>query len=180
MFKKIIPLTSRLIAGQMPTVPCRLSSTKKYSLFEPDYLDSLKPKYPQYESLNVSIKGYDYPILESYQRFLHSLAEYLDLDVSDCYALPPQQSKIQRYRPNSTIIDSEYKLTMYERNLQINDVDVPIYPVFLRIAQSALPEGVNLSVQEHDDDCEERRYVPDKDLLELKAQLEEMQASKKK
>ena len=96
------------------------------------------------------------------------------------YALPPQQSKIQRFRPNSTIIDSEYKLTMYERNLQINDVDVPIYPVFLRIAQSALPEGVNFSVQEHDEDCEERRYVPDKDLLELKAQLEEMQASKKK
>lgn len=46
-------------------------------------LKSLKPKYPQYESLNVQIKGYDYPILESYQRYLHSVAEYLDIDVAD-------------------------------------------------------------------------------------------------
>ena len=75
--------------------------TQRASVYEPDYLDvslfsiiimrykyffsfqSLKPKYPQYESLNVQIKGYDYPILESYQRYLHSVAEYLDIDVAD-------------------------------------------------------------------------------------------------
>lgn len=44
---------------------------------------SLKPQYPQYPNLNVQIKGYDYPILESYQRYLHNVAEYLDIDVAD-------------------------------------------------------------------------------------------------
>ncbi|XP_013104532.2 large ribosomal subunit protein mL48 [Stomoxys calcitrans] len=150
------------------------------NVYEPDYLDSLKPKYPQYESLNVQIKGYDYPVLESYQRYLHSIAEYLEIEVSDCYALPAQGMTVQRLKPNSAVIDSEYRLKIYERNLQLQDVDVPIYPMFLRIAQSALPEGVELSVQEHTSECEERRYVPDKDLLELKAELEKMQSGKKK
>ncbi|KAH8377039.1 hypothetical protein KR093_002936, partial [Drosophila rubida] len=145
-----------------------------YSVYEPDYLESLKPKFPQYECLNVQIKGYDYPLLESYQRFLHNVAEYLDLDVSDCYALPPQQTQVQRLRPNSTVVEADYKLTTYERNLQLNNVDAPLYPQFLRIAQAALPEGVHLKVAEHTDESDERRYVPDKDLLDLKAELERM------
>lgn len=87
---------------------------------------------------------------------------------------------VQRLKPNSTVVDSEYRLTVYERNLQLQDVDVPLYPMFLRIAQAALPEGVHLTVQEHNDECEERRYVPDKDLLELKAELEKMQGGAKK
>lgn len=90
------------------------------------------------------------------------------------YALPPQQTHVQRLKPNSAIVEAEYKLTMYERNLQFNDVDAPVYPLFLRLAQAALPEGVQLQVQEHTDECEERRYVPDKDLLELKAELDKM------
>ncbi|CAD7000059.1 unnamed protein product [Ceratitis capitata] len=126
--------------------------------------------------VNVQIKGYDFPILESYQRYLHSVAEYLDIDVSDCYALPPQATQVQRLRPNSAVVEAEYRLTVYERNLQINDVDAPVYPVFLRIAQAALPEGVHLCVQEHSDEFEERRYVPDRDLLDLKAELERMQS----
>lgn len=93
------------------------------------------------------------------------------------YALPPQNMSVQRLKPNSTVVDSEYRLTVYERNLQLQDVKVPQYPMFLRVAQAALPEGVQLTVQEHSDECEERRYVPDKDLLELKAELEKMQGA---
>lgn len=96
------------------------------------------------------------------------------------YALPAQSMTVQRFKPNSAVLDSEYRLKIYERNLQLQDVDAPMYPMFLRIAQAALPEGVELSVQEHNDECEERRYVPDKDLLELKAELEKMQTGGKK
>lgn len=74
----------------------------------------------------------------------------------------------------SAVIDSDFKLTIYERNLQISDVQTPLLPVFLRLAQAALPEGVELNVLEHSEDQEEVRFVPDKDLLELKAQLDEM------
>lgn len=87
---------------------------------------------------------------------------------------------VQKLKPNSTVVDAEYRLTVYERNIQLQDVNVPVYPMFLRIAQAALPEGVQLVVQEHTDECEERRYVPDKDLLELKAELERMQGGNTK
>ncbi|XP_037821279.1 39S ribosomal protein L48, mitochondrial [Lucilia sericata] len=182
MLRKISPLIKKVAQHSNANLVRNLSSTAslRASVYEPDYLESLKPKYPQYESLNVQIKGYDYPILESYQRYLHSVAEYLDLEVADCYALPPQNMTVQRLKPNSTVVDSEYRLTVYERNIQLQDVDVPVYPMFLRIAQAALPEGVQLTVQEHTDECEERRYVPDKDLLELKAELEKMGGGSKK
>ncbi|XP_020807073.1 39S ribosomal protein L48, mitochondrial [Drosophila serrata] len=174
MLRKLLPSVRLALQAPKVTATTVRSTSGGGSVYEPDYLESLKPKFPQYESLNVQIKGYDYPQLESYQRFLHGVAEYLELDVSDCYALPPQQTQVQRLRPNSTVIESEYKLTTYERNLQLNNVDAPVYPQFLRLAQSALPEGVSLSVQEHTDDCEERRYVPDKELLDLKSELDRM------
>ncbi|XP_067624871.1 large ribosomal subunit protein mL48 [Eurosta solidaginis] len=178
MLKKLTPLVPRLLCNTA-SATSSVATIRHYSdgrsVYEPDYLDSLKPKYPQYTCLNVQIKGYDFPILESYQRYVHSIAEYLGIDVSDCYALPPQATQVQKLRPNSTVVDAEYRLTIYERNLQINDVDAPIYPVFLRIAQAALPEGVELSIKEHSEEFEERRYVPDRDLLELKAELERIQ-----
>uniref|UniRef100_A0A1A9ZIU1 Small ribosomal subunit protein uS10 domain-containing protein n=1 Tax=Glossina pallidipes TaxID=7398 RepID=A0A1A9ZIU1_GLOPL len=183
MLRKFTPLLQRK-AKQLPiTYLCNttrnISDSKAFfvkDLYEPDYLESLKPKFPQFENLNVQLKGYDYPILESYQRYLHKVAEYLDIDVADCYALPPQHMTVQRLRPNSTAVDAEYRLTVYERNLHLEDVSAPIYPLFLRIAQAALPEGVELSIQEHTEECEERRYVPDRDLLDLKAELERIQS----
>lgn len=54
------------------------------------------------------------------------------------------------------------------------DVAAPIYPMLLRVAQAALPEGVQLNVAEHTEDDEEIRYVPDRELLELKIQLDDM------
>lgn len=85
--------------------------------------------------------------------------------------MPPQHVTAKRLRPKSSAVDAEYRLTVYERNLQLEDVNAPIYPVFLRIIRAALPEGVELTIQENTEDLEERRYVPDRDLLELKAEL---------
>lgn len=45
----------------------------------------MKPKYPVYACVNIQIKGYDFPVLEAYQRFLHRTAQSLDLDVTDRY-----------------------------------------------------------------------------------------------
>lgn len=78
-----------------------------------------------------------------------------------------------RYKPNSTTVESDYNLTSYERYVQISDIQAPVYPLFLRFIQAGLPEGVTLNVIHHTDFIEESRYVPDKDLLDLKAQLED-------
>ncbi|CAD7078813.1 unnamed protein product [Hermetia illucens] len=177
MFRGLLRIPRRSIAG---TGRARFHTNNgpKRGIYEPDYLELLEPKYPQYEALNFQIKGYDYPVLESYQKFLHGVAEYMDLDVSDCYALPPQHLQVQKFKPASSTVDAEYKLTMYERNIQITDLDAPTYPTFLRIAQAALPEGVTLNVMEASEEQEELRYVPDRELLELKSQLEVMQGAK--
>lgn len=47
------------------------------------YLQELTPKYPVYPCVNLQVKGYDFAILESYQRFLHRTADSLDLDILD-------------------------------------------------------------------------------------------------
>lgn len=62
---------------------------------------------------------------------------------------------------------------------QIVDVPSTKLAMFLEIVQAALPQGVNLSVHEHQPEHEQIRYVPDYELKELKAQLEEASQKKK-
>ncbi|XP_055528532.1 39S ribosomal protein L48, mitochondrial [Wyeomyia smithii] len=150
------------------------------SMYEPDYLEKLRPKYPVYNALNFTIKGYDYPILENYQKFMYNVADTMDLDTVDCWAQPPRKFNVQRFKPASAIIESEYKLTVYERNVQITSLQAPLYPMFVRILQAALPEGVTLTVSEHTPDVEDARFVPDRDLLELKQKLDEMGGSRER
>lgn len=45
----------------------------------------MKPKLPIYENITVQIKGYDYPPLESFQKFAHGVAEHLNLKVEEWY-----------------------------------------------------------------------------------------------
>lgn len=53
------------------------------SVYEPEYLDMLKPDVPEYEEVNVQMKGYDFAILESFQKFVHNIANNMDIEVSD-------------------------------------------------------------------------------------------------
>ncbi|CAO1398725.1 unnamed protein product [Diamesa hyperborea] len=176
MIRALSSITSRVIQSQK-LVSCQIRNlsltSEKSGIYEPPYLNSLKPEFPVYDTLNVRITGYDFPLLESYQRFVHRIAEALNLDVSECWAHPPKHTQILRYKPNSAVVDSEYKLTTYERYVQVSDIQAPTYPLFLRFIQSGLPEGVTLKICHHTEDIEEARFVPDKDLLELKAQLNE-------
>lgn len=97
--------TSRLLSSSFRT--SQISLRTKSNLFEPDYLavslnlvqyesslvdgqlikfvylQELTPKYPVYPCVNLQVKGYDFAILESYQRFLHRTADSLDLDILD-------------------------------------------------------------------------------------------------
>lgn len=53
------------------------------NIYNPDYLQALRPKFPLYGDLGVKLTGHDYPLLESYQRFVHKVADSLDMDVSE-------------------------------------------------------------------------------------------------
>lgn len=53
------------------------------SIYEPEYLDLLKPDIPEYEQVNVQMKGYDFAVLESFQKFIHMTAENLNIEISN-------------------------------------------------------------------------------------------------
>lgn len=110
--------------------------------------------------------------MESYQSFVDRIAQSLDLSVKTAWAHPPSKKKILRYKENSNQISSEYNLTTYKRYLQITECEAPIFSLFVRFIQSGLPEGVKLSVIHHTNFIEESRYVPDKELLDLRDQLD--------
>lgn len=134
----------------------------------------MKPEIPVYDEVNVQIKGYDYPILESFQRYVHKLAASLEIESDESWALPAQKLEISRTEPNSSIVDTTYHLSIYERNVQVVDVPSNIMSIFIEAVQTALPEGVNLEVHVHTKEHEEARYVPDLELKELEKTLEEM------
>ncbi|PSN44045.1 hypothetical protein C0J52_19608 [Blattella germanica] len=79
-----------------------------------------KSKIPLYNTLNIQLHGYDYPVLENFQSFVHRIATNMNIEVEDGWALPPQHLQVQRFKPESTVIDAEYKILKYERNIQVS------------------------------------------------------------
>lgn len=153
-------------------------SCRHYSVYEPDYLEMLKPEIPTYSMLNVQITGYTYPVLENYQSFIHKIAKIMDIDVDNGWALPPKVLKIQKFKPRSTVVSAEYNLNIYERNIQLADVTSAQCPLLIRILEDTLPQGITLNVTIFDPDMELKRYIPDKALLDMKSMLEDMSHKK--
>ena len=122
--------------------PCRKT-------FEPDYLDSAGLVPSTYPTINIQVKGYDFDILESYQSYVHNLAENIGLDVSEAWATPGSSWNVYTYAEESTAIKDTYNLHMYERNIQLINVETTDLPVLIDILRKTLPEGVKLSVHEH-------------------------------
>nr|SVE75554.1 EOG090X0MUO [Daphnia dolichocephala] len=138
---------------------------------EPDYLDSEGPQIPLHEPLNVQIKSYDFTVLEKFSGYIHKTAENMGIEVDDCWAAPCKKHKIQTFKPFSAQVESQYNLNIYERNVQVVDLEATKAPLFFHIIQAALPEGVKMTVKPHDDTDEEHRYVPDLELTQLKNEL---------
>lgn len=93
---------------------------------------------------------------------------------------PAQNLKIHRYKQTSTIVESEYSLTKYERNLQITEVPSVAYPILLRMIHECTPEGVFVKVHESQKEDQEVRYIPDNQLTNLKSQLQNLGGSSQK
>lgn len=85
----------------------------------------MKPKTPLYDTLNIQLKGYDFAVLESYQKFVHRLAKNMDINVEEGWATPAQDLQITSYKPNSEIVENQYRLKNYHRTVQITDVSTP-------------------------------------------------------
>lgn len=82
-------------------------------------------------------------------------------------------------KPSTAVVESEYVLSVYERNVQIIDVPSTRYSVLLRLIQESIPEGVSLQVHESEEEHQRIRYVPDNTLKALKVQLTDLGGSSK-
>ena len=50
-------------------------------LFSP-CTQNVKPEIPEYGSLNIHLKGYDYAVLESFSKYVHKVVSRMDLDTN--------------------------------------------------------------------------------------------------
>ena len=68
------------------------------------------------------MKGYNFEVLESFQSFVHNMAENIGIDVSEAWATPASTFDAYTYAEESTVVKDTYTLALYERNIQIGNV----------------------------------------------------------
>ncbi|CDW54921.1 Ribosomal S10 domain containing protein [Trichuris trichiura] len=130
---------------------------------------------PLYSRLNIQLRGYDFAVLEQFQGYVHKVVRYMGFKVVDAWAAPTRNSLCTIYKPRSKAVEAVYKLSHYERNVQLADVPAHLVDLLLDVIQTDLPQGVQLSLHEHTAEIENIRYIPNSDLKEAHKQLEEVE-----
>lgn len=143
-------------------------------LHEPAYLADLKPKVGYYELLNLQLKGYDFVVLEKYQSYLHKIMKKMNINVVDAWSAPHQELELQLLADRSTSVEQDYKLKIYERNLQMRDALVTKLPILIDIINMTSPPGVSFNIDRHSTADEERLCFKDSVLENLKEELQEL------
>lgn len=172
-FLRHLPLCGKNLRAERLLLLLRplCGSAGRWKTFEPDYLDSAGPQIPTYPPLNIQIKGYNFDILESFQSYIHNLAENMGVDVEDAWATPARSYKLATYHEGGTRVKSEYQLHLYERNVQVVNLRSVDAPILVDIIRTALPEGVQLSLHQHTQAHYEERYIPDPFIESLRKEL---------
>ncbi|KAK1130174.1 hypothetical protein K0M31_018314 [Melipona bicolor] len=155
-------------------------AVRLYGIYEPPYIKAKEFEIPLYPVLNIQLRGYKYPVIESYQSFIHKIVEVFDFTINDSIPFPHREFKIKRFKKGSTIIDAEYDLKIYERDIQISNVSSTKCPIFIRVLEASLPEGVSLVIDKYDPILQKKRLIPNKELIDIKSELEEFFESKQK
>ncbi|CAF0904457.1 unnamed protein product [Brachionus calyciflorus] len=141
--------------------------------YDPPYLVREAP-FPNYELLNISLKGYDCTVLDTYYKYIEKMCNLLKVEVVEAYAMPARSYKIKTYQPFSTNLDKEYSLQMYHRIVRVKNLKSTLAPLLFETVQLNLPEGVQLNVNVPSFDEDEFRYVPDLELQEMRQKLDEI------
>lgn len=180
----LMRVDSVLKTSPQPVSGCRALSVSGVDrkTFEPDYLDSSVPQIPTYPEINIQMKGYDFGILESYQSFVHNLAENMGVNVSNSWVTPAKSYMMSTYHPGGTRVKSEYSLNLYERNVQVVNLRSIDAPILIDSIRAALPTGVQLSLHPHQQEHYEERFIPDPFINSIRSELaagdEQLEAAK--
>jgi large subunit ribosomal protein L48 len=141
--------------------------------YDPPYLKREAP-FPNYDVLNISIKGYDFTTLDHYYEFIEKLCNVLKVNVIEAYPMPARSYKIKTYQPFSSNLDKEYSLKMYHRIVRISNLKSTMAPILFESIQLNLPEGVDMTINVPNEEEDQFRYIPDIELNQLKSKLDEM------
>ena len=123
------------------------------------------------------IRGDDFSVLETYTKYVHNLTDSFGIQ-TECFAVPGKSSHIKLFYPSSANVEHTYDLTKYERVVQVEDVPSTKLPIIIEALKLNAPAGVEVTIKKPDADEEENRYIPDRDLLELKEKIEEIEGKK--
>ncbi|CAF1526464.1 unnamed protein product [Rotaria magnacalcarata] len=139
-------------------------------IYEPPYLFEVD-LFPNYQLLAVSIRGYDYVVLEGYFRYIQKLAKSLDITVPEAVPIPAKSSRVTILKPRSAQIDVEHHLNLYHRIVKFAKVKATIAPMLFECIRLNIPEGVELKIDTPNSADDEFRYVPDVELQQLQSEL---------
>ncbi|BFZ25358.1 hypothetical protein BsWGS_28397 [Bradybaena similaris] len=132
----------------------------------------IEPDIPELKELHIRMKGYDYPMKESYAKFVHRAVKVIfNLDCV-AWASPTKSVQIRTFLPNSTSVNQKYDLKVYDRTVSAENVPTTPVPILLQFIQKNCPPGVEVALKEPDPADEEYRYVPYYQVLELQPQME--------
>ncbi|KAI8744498.1 39S ribosomal protein L48 mitochondrial isoform X2 [Biomphalaria glabrata] len=181
MLRRLLPLCSLQLrqTSLLNTCTQRLLYTPSqyHGLWEPNDL-KLEPDIPEFSALHIQMKGYDYAVLESYSKFIHNAMDSIfNLD-TDSWASPAKKTEARTYHPRSTTVNEKYNLSKYDRTVLVENIPTIRVPILLQFIRRNSPPGVEVSFKEPSPDDEEFRYVPDYDVIQLKAEKEAIASGK--
>uniref|UniRef100_A0A0K0DHV8 VPS37 C-terminal domain-containing protein n=1 Tax=Angiostrongylus cantonensis TaxID=6313 RepID=A0A0K0DHV8_ANGCA len=127
----------------------------------------------RYDLLNVRIQGYDFTYIEKFQSYIDRMARRFNFNVVESYAVAAQTQRVVVYKPNSTIVDNDINLALYDRVVRLSNVAAPHLQLFITLVETHLPIGVTVTFKQHEKADEDYRYIPD---LLLKQKQEELKS----
>ena len=144
-----------------------------YSVYDPPYLTQRAKPIPSYETLHVSLKGYDSVALDTFHAHCVELCR-TTFGISDAkhvtnvheqhmahYAMPLRTYHCKTLQPHNVVLPvQDTTLPVYHRVLALTKLRSTLAPLLFEALQLSLPEGVSMSVTVPTEDDEEFRYVP--------------------
>ena len=166
MFRRGLQLLGRI---HVPARHFRAKGVKVAGIHEPAYLEELRPKFGFYDKLNLTLKGYDFVVLEKYQSYLNkAMTRKFDIKSTSAWSAPHQDLHHENLVDRSTAIDTTFMLRMYERNIQMEKALTTQLPILIEFIHATLPPGVTFSIDRHTKFDEDRLYFRDSVLEKLK------------
>uniref|UniRef100_A0A673NDT0 Large ribosomal subunit protein mL48 n=1 Tax=Sinocyclocheilus rhinocerous TaxID=307959 RepID=A0A673NDT0_9TELE len=97
---------------------------------------------------NVCVSGYDMTLVEHYSQYIHNLCNHLDIKVDESYALPTKSTEVMVMQEQGTKMYVDEVLKTHERVVQISEIKVTLFPIFMDVVLKNQPEGVRFCVKQ--------------------------------